>query len=189
MFSDVSSIRTDTLIKVLHWSLICREDQWILLKQYERFFSRPSASPTNLKGPREPRELPKICGRFSGPANMAAMAAMPSQLKVTTVEGGVLTLEVMPANTIAELKAMLHEKKHCQDPIEHQILKVSPGRWIVSRWWSDTGVCGAVACGFWSDCNFLQKRSWSCNKGSNPCRGPPSSQHPILPHRDIWGSL
>ena len=49
------------------------------------------------------------------------MAAVPS---LTTIEGGVLTLEVMPANTIEELKAMLREKKHCEDPIERQILKI-----------------------------------------------------------------
>ena len=64
---------------------------------------------------------------------LAAMAAMPSQLKVTTIEGGVLTLEVMPANTIEELKAMLREKKHCEDPIERQILKIKvlAGRLLV----------------------------------------------------------
>ena len=49
---------------------------------------------------------------------------MPLQLKVKTLEGGVLTLEVMPANTIEQLKAMLREKKHCEDLIERQVLKV-----------------------------------------------------------------
>ena len=37
------------------------------------------------------------------------MAAMPHEVKVKTLQGGVLTVEVMPANTIEELKAMLHE--------------------------------------------------------------------------------
>ena len=88
-------------------------------------FVRPSASllfvvVSKSQRNREPRETSKMCGRFSGRQN----PAMSHELKVTTVEGGVLTLEVMPANTIAELKAMLREKKHCQDPIEHQILKV-----------------------------------------------------------------
>ena len=55
---------------------------------------------------------------------LAAMATMPRQLKVKTLEGGVLTLEVMPANTIEQLKAMLREKKHCEDFIAGQILKV-----------------------------------------------------------------
>ena len=55
---------------------------------------------------------------------MAAMDAMPCEVKVKTLEGGDLTLEVMPTNTIGELKAMLHEKKQCEDPIERQILKV-----------------------------------------------------------------
>ena len=40
------------------------------------------------------------------------------------IEGCVLTVEVMPTSTMEELKAILHEKKHCEDPIEHQILKV-----------------------------------------------------------------
>ena len=50
---------------------------------------------------------------------------MPREvLTVKTLEGGVLSVEVMPTNTIEELKAMLHEKKHCEDPIEHKILRV-----------------------------------------------------------------
>ena len=49
---------------------------------------------------------------------------MPHELKAKTLEGGVLTVEVMPTTTIKQLKVMLHEKKHCEDPIEHQILKV-----------------------------------------------------------------
>ena len=52
------------------------------------------------------------------------MAAMPHELKAKTLEGGVLTVEVMPTTTIKQLKVMLHEKKHCEDPIERQILKV-----------------------------------------------------------------
>ena len=46
------------------------------------------------------------------------------ELKVKTLEGRVLTVEVMPTNSIRELKAMLREKKHCEDPIERQILQV-----------------------------------------------------------------
>ena len=38
-------------------------------------------------------------------------------------EGGDLTIEVMQITTIRELKAILHEKKHCEDPIERHILK------------------------------------------------------------------
>ena len=55
---------------------------------------------------------------------LAAMAAMPHELKLKTLQGGDLTVEVVPNTTIRELKAMLHEKKHCEDPIEHKILKV-----------------------------------------------------------------
>ena len=53
-----------------------------------------------------------------------AMAAMFRELKVKTLEGVDLTVQVVPTNTIEELKAMLREKKHGQDPIEHKILKV-----------------------------------------------------------------
>ena len=36
-------------------------------------------------------------------------------LKVNTLEGGVLTVQVTPLNTIQELKTMLRENKH-EDP-------------------------------------------------------------------------
>ena len=49
---------------------------------------------------------------------------MPCEVKVKTLEGGDLTFEVIPTDTIEKLKAMLREKKHCEDPIEHKILKV-----------------------------------------------------------------
>ena len=49
---------------------------------------------------------------------------MPRELKVKTLDGDDFTVEVVPTTTIRELKAMLHEKKHCEDPIEHKILKV-----------------------------------------------------------------
>ena len=50
-----------------------------------------------------------------------------------------------------------------------------PGRWIASRWRSDTGVGGAVAYWIWSDCHLFAKRSWSRSKRGNPCTGLPSS--------------
>ena len=49
---------------------------------------------------------------------------MPRKVKVKTLESGVVTVEAMPTSTIKELKAMRHEKKDCEDPIERQILKV-----------------------------------------------------------------
>ena len=63
------------------------------------------------------------------------------------------------------------------------------GRRIVSRWWSDTGVCRAVACRIGSHCHLLHKRSWSRNKRGNLCRGPLPTQHPVVSHRDICWSL
>ena len=53
-----------------------------------------------------------------------AEAVMPCEVKVKTLEGGDLTVEVVPKTTMKELKAILHEMKPCEDPIERQILKV-----------------------------------------------------------------
>ena len=52
------------------------------------------------------------------------MAAMHRELKVKTLEGGDLTLEVVPTTTIKELKAMLFRKKHGGDPIDRKIVRV-----------------------------------------------------------------
>ena len=49
---------------------------------------------------------------------------MQCEVKVKTLEGGDLTVKVVPTTTIRELKALLHEKKGCEDPIERKILKV-----------------------------------------------------------------
>ena len=59
-----------------------------------------------------------------GTVNRTHRKKTTRQLKVRTLEGGVLTLEVMPATTFKKLKVMLHEKKHCKDLIERQILQV-----------------------------------------------------------------
>ena len=77
----------------------------------------------NLREP--PNVAPKSCILVGKQWFLAAMAReMPREVKVNTLEGGVFTVKVLPANTIEELKAMLREKKHCEDPIERQILKV-----------------------------------------------------------------
>ena len=52
------------------------------------------------------------------------MAVMPCELKVKTLEGGVLALKSRRPPPFSRMKTMLHEKKHCEDPIEHQILKL-----------------------------------------------------------------
>ena len=62
--------------------------------------------------------------RFLVEGILEAMAAMPCDLKVKTLEGGDLTVKVVPTTTIKELTAMLHEKKHFEDPIEGKLLKV-----------------------------------------------------------------
>ena len=52
------------------------------------------------------------------------MAAMTHELKLKTLEGGDLTIEITSTSTIQELKAILHQRKDCEDPIEREILKV-----------------------------------------------------------------
>ena len=55
---------------------------------------------------------------------LAAMEDMEDfELKVSTLEGGVITVQVTPTNTIHQLKTMLCEKK-VEDPNERKILKV-----------------------------------------------------------------
>ena len=72
---------------------------------------------------REPPDCVVTMVHFSREANqLSAMTSMV--LKVKTVEGGEIAVEVMPTNTIKELKAMLCEQKHCEDPIDRKILKV-----------------------------------------------------------------
>ena len=49
---------------------------------------------------------------------------MSSEVKLTTLQGSVITLDVLTTATVRELKAMLLEKHPCQDPIERKVLKV-----------------------------------------------------------------
>ena len=51
-------------------------------------------------------------------------SAKGREVKVTTLDGGDLTVEVKPKSTIKELKAMLQDKKHGEDTIERQISRV-----------------------------------------------------------------
>ena len=91
---------------------------------------------------------------------LAAMAAMPRELQVKTLEGDDLTVEVVPTTTIKELKAKLFGKKHCEDPIECKILKVkvlADGLLVDDDQTVDSA--GAVACRIGSECDLLQKRS------------------------------
>ena len=56
--------------------------------------------------------------------NFSQMATAPQEMKVKTLEGEMLAVEVVPTNTVKELRAMLLESKHCEDPIERQLLRV-----------------------------------------------------------------
>ena len=52
------------------------------------------------------------------------MATAPQEMKVKTLEGEMLAVEVVPTNTVKEARAMLLESKRCEDPIERQLLRV-----------------------------------------------------------------
>ena len=62
----------------------------------------------------KPLELPV----FSG------FAAMSCEVQLNTLQGGVITLDVVMSATVRELKAILLEKHPCQDLIERKVLKV-----------------------------------------------------------------
>ena len=54
----------------------------------------------------------------------AKMATAPQEMKVKTLEGETLAVEVVPTNTVKELRAMLLESKGYEDPIERQLLRM-----------------------------------------------------------------
>ena len=60
-----------------------------------------------------------ICYVVKGP-----LAAMSREIKLNTLQGSVITLDVPMTATVRELKMMLLEKHPCQDPIERKVLKV-----------------------------------------------------------------
>ena len=55
---------------------------------------------------------------------VAKMATVPQEIKVKTLEGEMLAVEVAPTNTVKELRAMLLESKRGEDSIERQLLRV-----------------------------------------------------------------
>ena len=55
--------------------------------------------------------------------DLALLAAMP-ELKVNTLEGRVLTLDVTMTETVKQLKVMLVEELPCEDPIDQRIAKL-----------------------------------------------------------------
>ena len=57
----------------------------------------------------------------------AKMATAPQKMKVKTLEGETLAIEVLPTNTVKELRAMLLESKRCEDSIERQLLTIVLG--------------------------------------------------------------
>ena len=52
------------------------------------------------------------------------LAAMSREIKLGTLQGSVITLDVPTTATVRDLKMMLLEKHPCQDPLERKVLKV-----------------------------------------------------------------
>ena len=50
--------------------------------------------------------------------------AMSCKLKVNTLQGGIIILDITPTVTVRELKVMLLEHAQCEHPLERRILKV-----------------------------------------------------------------
>ena len=50
--------------------------------------------------------------------------AMTCEVKLNTLQGSVITLDILMTATVRELKSMLLEKHPCQDPTERKVLKV-----------------------------------------------------------------
>ena len=69
------------------------------------------------------------------------MATAPQKMKVKTLEGEMLAVEVAPPNTVKELRAMLLESKRCEDPIERQLLRVEVLTAGLFRRWNLPGSC------------------------------------------------
>ena len=74
--------------------------------------------------------LPIIIASFGGQKVLVCYSvknpfeAMSLEIKLNTVQGNVITLDVPKKATVRELKSMLLERHPCQDPIERKILKV-----------------------------------------------------------------
>ena len=66
--------------------------------------------------------------RKSGPKSSRGVhlpfAAMSCEVKLNTLQGGVITLDIPITATVRELSAILLAKHPCRDPIERKILKV-----------------------------------------------------------------
>jgi len=52
------------------------------------------------------------------------MATGPQEMKVKTLQGEMIAVEVAPTNTVKELRAMLLEGEECEDLIERQLLEI-----------------------------------------------------------------
>ena len=74
--------------------------------------------------------LARLIANFSGQTVLVCyvvkgpLAAMSRKIKLGTLQGSVITLDVPMTATVRELKMMLLLKHPCQDPLERKVLKV-----------------------------------------------------------------
>ena len=74
--------------------------------------------------------LARVMANFSGQTVLVCyvvkgpLAAMSRKIKLGTLQGSVITLDVPMTATVRELKMMFLLKHPCQDPLERKVLKV-----------------------------------------------------------------
>ena len=118
--------------------------------------------------------------------------AMSCKVKLNTLQGSVITLDVRMTATVRELKTMLLEKNPCQDPIERKILGVVLLR--NSSIIEDAEpinapeFLGVEPLGP-SNCNIHKERSGSRSKTWHRCAGMFWGEDPLERDQYFWGCL
>ena len=114
----------------------------------------------------------------------AKMATAPQKMKVKTLEGEMLAVEVAPT-----LRAMLLESKRWRFDWTPTPQSGGPDRGIVDRWWPDGGICRTLVCWIGRDGRLRKTRSWSGNERRHSWRRPSGSHRSVPCHENQKPSL
>ena len=87
------------------------------------YWNKCNSKNTAEKAALQPRFICTAQFLWPRPDGQLSFAAMSCEVQLNTLQGDVITLDVVMTATVRELKAMVLEKK-CQDPIERKVLKV-----------------------------------------------------------------
>ena len=111
---------------------------------------------------------------------------MSCEVKLNTLQGNVITLDVVTPAIVRELKAMLLEKHPCQDPIERKVLKVELLREssIINDAESldEAGLMGAEPL---VTVAYTRNESRSCNEKWHPHTGMFWGEDPLQPETNF----